>query len=85
MSLFLEFSSDFQTVRKEEKTFSFPWDPTGKSTNQYISLFLESGDEISVSCSKYEKSLKIKNNWRDGLTVEISAKEHSKWMRKHIN
>ena len=80
-----EFSSQFKFIRKEENTFIFPWDPTGKSTNHYVSLFLDSGDEISVSCMEYEKSLKIENNWADALTVEIAKKEQSEWMRKHIN
>ena len=80
-----KFSSQFNFTKEENNSFEFPWDPTGKSKNHYFSLFLESGSEISVSCSEYEKSLKIKNKWKDGLTVEISTKEVSKWFRNHIN
>ena len=80
-----EFSSQFKFIRKEEKTFAFPWDPTGKSTTRYVSLFLDSGDEVSVACSEYEKSLKIKNNWADSLVIEVLKKEQSDWMRNHIN
>jgi len=80
-----EFSSQFKFIRKEEQTIAFPWDSTGKSTSRYVSLFLDSGDEVSVACSEYEKSLKIKNNWADSLVIEILKKEQSAWMRKHIN
>ena len=80
-----ELSSQFDIIKKEEITFEFPWDPTSKSKNHYISLFLEQGNEISVSCAEFEKNLKIKNNWKDGLTVEIQTKEVSNWFRNHIN
>ena len=80
-----EFSVLYKNTRKVEETARSPLDPTGKSTSRYTEFIFDSGDIITVYCSEYEKSLKIKNNWRDGLTVEISTKEHSKWMRKHIN
>ena len=83
--VYKEISSQFNIIRKEEESFPFPWDSSGKSMNHYISLFLKSGDEISISCAEFEKNIKIENNYIDGLTVEISTKEVSKWMRNHIN
>ena len=72
-------------TRKVENTFAFPLDPTGKSTNRYVQFIFNSGDVIMVSCYKYEKSIKIKNNWADNLSVEIKKKEQRDWMKNHIN
>tara|TARA_X000000950_G_scaffold284135_1_gene386594 strand:- start:724 stop:1317 length:594 start_codon:yes stop_codon:yes gene_type:complete len=83
--VYREISSQFNVIRKEENSALYPWDSTGKSINHYISLFLMSGDEISISCAEFEKNIKIENNYIDGLTVEISTKEVSKWMRNYIN
>ena len=80
-----EFSLSYKNTRKVENTFAFPLDPTGKSTNRYVQFIFNSGDVIMVSCYKYEKSIKIKNNWADNLSVEIKKKEQSDWMKNHIN
>ena len=80
-----EFSLSYKNTRKVEGTFAFPLDPTGKSTNRYVQFIFNSGDVIMVSCYKYEKSMKIKNNWADNLSVEIKKKEQSDWMKNHIN
>ena len=71
--------------RKDEETLVFPWDPTGKSNVRNTFLYFDSGDVITVSCAEYEKSIKIKNNWEDNLSVAISKKEVLDWMRNHIN
>ena len=80
-----EFSLSYKNTRKVENTFAFPLDPTGKSTNRYVEFFFDSGDVITVSCKEYEKSLKIKNNLIDALSVEISKKEVDDWLKNHIN
>ena len=80
-----EFSVLYKNTRKVERTAVFPWDPTGKSSTRYTEFIFDSGDIIMVSCYKYEKSLKIKNNWADNLSVAISKKEVSNWMENHIN
>ena len=80
-----EFSLLYKNTRKVEGSALFPWDPTGKSTARYVDFTFNSGDVITVSCYKYEKSLKIKNNWADNLSVEIKKKEQSDWMKNHIN
>ena len=80
-----EFSLLYKNTRKVEESALFPWDPTGKSTARYVDFTFNSGDVITVSCYKYEKSLKIKNNWADNLSVEIKKKEQSDWMKNHIN
>ena len=80
-----EFSLSYKNTRKDEETLVFPWDPTGKSNVRNTFLYFDSGDVITVSCAEYEKSIKIKNNWEDNLSVAISKKEVLDWMRNHIN
>ena len=72
-----EFSLSYKNTKKVEETFVFPWDPTGKSNVRNTFLYFDSGDVITVSCAEYEKSLKIKNNLEDNLSVSISKKEGS--------
>ena len=83
--IFKELSSQYKSTREEKSTFKFPWDPTGKSNVYTLTLYFNSGDRISVACAEFEKNLKIQNNWSDGLTVEISKKEHTAWMLNKIN
>ena len=80
-----EFSVSYKNTRKVEVTAKFPWDPTGKSTNRYVEFIFDSGDTITVACLEYEKSLKIKNNWDDSLSVAVSKKEVEDWFKNHIN
>ena len=80
-----ELSLLYKTSRKVEETYVFPWDPTGKSSVRNTLLYFDSGDVITVSCAEYEKSIKIKNNLVDNLSVSISKKQVIYWMRKHIN
>ena len=80
-----EFSLQFKNTKKKEHDFIFPWDSTGKSHVFNIQFFFNSGDVITVSCSEYEKNLKIQNNWQDGLSVAISKKEVNDWLSNHIN
>ena len=80
-----EFSLLYKNTRKVEETAVFPWDPTGKSNVRYTQFTFDSGDAITVSCKEYEKSLKIKNNWKDSLSVAVSKKEVEDWLKNHIN
>ena len=80
-----EFSLLYKNARKVEETPVFPWDPTGKSKSHNILFIFDSGDQIKVACTEYEKSLKIKNNWGDSLQIVIAKKEVIAWLRYHIN
>ena len=83
--IFKELSSQYKSTREEKSTFIFPWDSTGKSKVYTLSLFFNSEDRISIACAEFEKSQKIKRGFKDGLTVEISKKEHTAWMLNKIN
>ena len=78
-----EFSALYKNARKVEETPVFPWDPTGKSKTYSILFIFDSGDEIKVACTQYEKSLKIKNNWGDSLQIVIAKKEVIAWLRNY--
>ena len=75
-----EFSALYKNTIKYEKTATFPFDPTGKSNSRYVQFSFDSGDAITVSCKKYEKSVKIKYKFVDALSVEISLKEMEDWL-----
>ena len=80
-----EISLIFKNAERIEDDVKFPWDPTGKSHIFHKKFILNSGDVIYVSCSEYERNLKIENGWTDGLSVSIKAGEVVSWLQNHIN
>ena len=80
-----EFSSMYQNAKKRKGTSVFDWDPTGESATHNIEFDFDAGHGISVNCTKYKKSLKIENGWKDSLQVIIITKEISDWFDKPIN
>ena len=80
-----EFSSIYKNAKKYKSTIEFDWDPTGESVSHNIMFVFDSGDNIEVNCTKYKKSLKIENNWRDSLQVIIGTKEIADWFENPIN
>ena len=80
-----EFSSMYKNAKKRKGTFKFDWDPTGESVTHNIIFLCDSGDSIEVNCTKYKKSLKIENGWKDSLQVIISTKEIFDWFDNPIN
>jgi len=80
-----EFSSIYKNAKKNKMTLEFDWDPTGESVTHNINFDFDSGNGISVNCTKYKKSLKIENNWKDALQVIIDTKEVIDWFYNPIN
>ena len=80
-----EFSSMYKNAKKRKMTLEFDWDPTGESVTHNIQFYLDSGDYSEINCTKYKKSLKIENGWKDSLQVIISTKEVFDWFDKPIN
>jgi len=80
-----QLSSIFINTKINRYTTKFDWDLTGESTSQNIELVFSSGDFIEINCTKYKKSLKIKNNWSDGLQVTVNKKEIKDWFNNSIN
>ena len=77
------FEQMFIDIEIESINFDHPVDPTGRSKRYRKHIDLDSGDQIEVTCDKFEKNLKIKNNWTDGLGVMLSKKELIDWARNH--
>ena len=80
-----EFSSTYKNAKKRKYSVKFDWDPTGESVTHNINFLFDSGDTIEVNCTKYKKSLKIENNWKDALQVVIDTKEIADWFENPIN
>lgn len=80
-----KFSLLYKNAKKKKITLEFDWDPTGESVSHNTQFFFDSGDYTEINCTKYKKSLKIKNNWEDSLQVIISKKEISDWFDKPSN
>ena len=80
-----EFSSIYKNAKKNKMTLEFDWDPTGESVTHNIYFDFYAGHSISVNCTKYKKSLKIENNWKDALQVVIDTKEIADWFENPIN
>ena len=55
-----ELTLKFKNAKKEKIDLKFPWDPTGKSHSLNIEFYLYNGDVITISCTEYEKTLKVK-------------------------
>ena len=81
----LKFLNEKKTIDKEKQNFVFDWDPTGESISQNVQFFFSSGNNVEVNCTKYKKTLKIKNNWSDGLQILINKKEVIEWFDNPIN
>ena len=79
-----EFSSIYKNAEKSNYSHEFPFDPTGESVTHNIQFTFDSGDFIEVRCAKYNKSLKIKNNWEDSLQVTLIRKEVMDWFDNPI-
>ena len=80
-----EFSSNYKNVKKRKYSLKLTLDPTGESVTHNIEFTFDSGNVISVNCTKYKKSLKIENNWQDSLQVIIGTKEIIDWFDNPIN
>ena len=80
-----EFSSMFKYAKKRKGTLKFDWDPTGESVSHNIEFAFDSGGYSEINCTKYKKSLKIENGWKDSLQVIISTKEIFDWFNNPIN
>ena len=75
-----EFSSSYPNTQKTENEMTHPVDPSGKSTIRYVYFEFKNGDLIKVECTKFEKSIKEKNNFDNGLNVALSKQSVNVWL-----
>ncbi len=75
-----EISPLFEIKNKTKKSWIYEIDPSGKSKNEYIEIFLKSGGNITISCSTWEKNFKVKNNFMNSLNVSIYNNNVQNWL-----
>ena len=80
-----EFSVTYKNAKKKENTYNHAVDPTDRSKVKEVNFIFKSGDKIKIICMDFEESLRIKNNWIDGLDITIQRKEMTDWLSKRIN
>ena len=74
-----DFSKTYKNARMREDFIIFPYEPNDKSFQKQISFIFDSGDRVTVNCTDFEESLRLKNNWGEGLAVTIQSDELSAW------
>ena len=79
-SVIKELSSMFNTSNKFSDFSKHSIDPSGKSIVKSIGFNLNSGGRILTECTKFEKKLKLKNNWNDAFAVILDSKDVIDWM-----
>jgi hypothetical protein len=78
-----ELSMMFPNARKTEDSYPFKLDSSGNSMKYDVDFIFDSGDEVEVSCDNFEETLRIKNNWTEGLNIVIVSKEIMSWLRDY--
>jgi adenylate cyclase len=80
-----EFSTLFKEAEKEENSYDHGVDKTGRSKIKEIYFILKSENYVRIVCMDFEESLRIKNNWIDGLDITLLTKELADWFENPIN
>ena len=68
---------------RRESNFKSQRDPSRQSIFNQVIFELKTGDNIVISCSDWEESLRKKNNWTEGLSVAIQKKEVKDWFTNY--
>jgi len=75
-----ELSKVFINAQKTEHVGKHGSDTSGNSIADVVDFKYASGDGASIYCDNFEETLRIKNNWSEGLTVSIKRKEINEWL-----
>jgi hypothetical protein len=70
----------FPNSQKRKNSFSAQSDTSGNSIVDAVYFHVDSRDDIEVSCTNYEETFRIKNNWSEGLSVAIRTEEIVSWL-----
>jgi len=73
-------SSMFSDIDKQILTYNYAPDPSGDSIIDEVEYVFDSGAEIQAQCINLNETWRIKNNYREGLSVGILTKEIIEWM-----
>jgi len=75
-----EISKMFPSARKREQFFESSYDSSGESIVDGVYFALDLGAQIEVSCDDFKETIRIKNNWSEGINVSIDTKEVVDWL-----
>ena len=76
-----ELSNMFPNTQKiEHKNSTHPIDPSGNSIVNNRYFVFDSGAVIQMTCIDFEETLRLKNNWSEGLDIIISTEEVQSWL-----
>ena len=71
----------FPNSYKSEIRSVHPADPSGNSIIDHVTFNFESGEVANIHCSNWDENYRIKNNYKEGLNIQLYSKDVSAWMR----
>ena len=74
-----EFSSMFKDAEQFEVEGNHSADITEKSTFKTVYFLVDTGERVDVSCYDFDKTMQIKGDNKDGLSIFIDSLEFSEW------
>ena len=74
-----DLSNLFEKAERQVKKKKYSWDKTGKSYVHFIVYYLDTDDEVEVTCYEFAEHL----NSEHYLTVAVDTKEFKAWLRTH--
>ena len=77
-----ELSMIFPSTNKLAGFFEHSIDPSGNSIVDYVYFEFDSGAQIEASCDNFEETLRLENNWSEGLNIAINNAETTSWLRR---
>ena len=79
----IDLSLNFKNVKKRVGEHLHQVDPSGKSIVKFIYYFFDNNNLLRVECTKFEKNLKKKNGWTDGLSVSLVNNDVQNWFTSY--
>ena len=74
------FSEMFPNAQKQVEVLKHGIDPSGNSIKDAVYFIFDSGADIGASCINFEETLRIKNNWTEGLSIHVYPEEIISWL-----
>jgi len=74
------FSEMFPDAQKFEQIRASDAEPSGNSVLDFVYFDFDSGARITAYCKDYEETWRLKQNYTEGLSVNIQSKEIVNWL-----
>ena len=74
------FSEMFPDAQKFEQIKASDAEPSGNSVLDFVYFDFDSGARITAYCNDYEETWRLKQNYTEGLSVNIQSKEIVNWL-----